>query len=88
MAQQAHVIPQTQEAFEQPRPTVSEQRLLLPVADACFEMFSVRELKKLPSILPELRAAFPECCDDDIRKAVSMALGWKRLLRAAGRPLH
>jgi len=65
-----------------------DERCLALVADACFEMFTIRELKKPQVILPELRAAFPECCDEEIVKAVGMALSWKRLLKSAGRPVH
>jgi hypothetical protein len=51
-------------------------------------MFSVRELKRPRVILPELLAAFPEFSQEDILSAVSLALSWKRILRAAGKPLH
>jgi hypothetical protein len=68
--------------------TARDARALLPIADACFEMFSVRELKKPLSILPELKSAFPEWNESEIMQAVSLALSWKRLLRAAGKPLH
>ena len=64
------------------------ERFLAPIADACFEMFAVRELKKPLLILPELRAAFPEFRDEEILQAVSLALSWKRLLKAAGKPIH
>lgn len=75
-------------SFDRPTNTTADKRTLLPVADACFEMFSVRELKRPRVILPELLAAFPEFCQEDILHAVSLALSWKRLLRAAGKPLH
>lgn len=65
-----------------------DERFLVLIADACFEMFAVRELKKPQVILPELRVAFPECCDEEILRAVGMALSWKRLLKAAGKPVH
>ena len=66
----------------------SEQRYLLNVVDACFEMFSARELRNPGLILPELLSAFPEFTEQDLLKAVALALSWKRLLRAAGRPIH
>ena len=78
----------TTQAFEQTSSTSTDKRALLPVADACFEMFSVRELKRPRVILPELLAAFPEFSQEDILSAVSLALSWKRILRAAGKPLH
>ena len=37
-----------------------KNRLVLQIADVCFEMFSVRELRKPVAVLRELSAAFPE----------------------------
>ena len=88
MAEEAQTITVSTPSFDTARFQTSSSRSLILVADACFEMFSVRELKKPRTILPELRAAFSECCDEEILAAVSMALSWKRLLRAAGKPLH
>jgi hypothetical protein len=61
---------------------------VVEVADACFEMFTIRELKQPQSVLPELTAAFPDATNHDILQAISMALTWKRLLKAVGRTLH
>jgi len=61
---------------------------MFEVADSCFEMFSIRELKQPKRILPELAAAFPDSSRTDLLKAITIALSWKRLLRAAGRRLH
>lgn len=74
--------------MDETTPAALDERCLALIADACFEMFTVRELKKPPVILPELRAAFPEHCDREILQAVGMALSWKRLLKSAGRPVH
>ncbi len=65
-----------------------DARDLLLLADVCFEMFPMKELRKPHLILDELRAAFPEFNDPEILRAISMALSWRRLLRDAGRPLH
>lgn len=61
---------------------------LVILADVCFEMFPIKELRRPHLILDELRAAFPDFEDSEILKAISMALSWRVLLRAAGRPLH
>lgn len=61
---------------------------ILVLADVCFEMFAIKELRRPHTIIDELHAAFPEMTETDILKAISMALNWRRLLRAAGRPLH
>jgi hypothetical protein len=68
--------------------TTRNPRELIILADVCFEMFPIRELRKPSLILDELRAAFPEFNEPDILRAISMALSWRRLLRDAGRPLH
>jgi hypothetical protein len=65
-----------------------DTRELLVLADVCFEMFPIKELRRPHLILDELRAAFPDFEETDILKAISMALTWRRLLRDAGRPLH
>lgn len=65
-----------------------DTRELLVLADVCFEMFPIKELRRPHLILDELQAAFPDFEETDILKAISMALTWRRLLRAAGRPLH
>ena len=63
-------------------------REILILADVCFEMFPIKELRRPHLILDELRAAFPHFNEPDILRAISMALSWRRLLRDAGRPLH
>lgn len=80
--------PQETISTETASKALRNERSLALVADACFEMFSAKELRKPSLILPELRAAFPEYCDQEIAQAVGMALSWKRLLRSAGRPVH
>ena len=61
---------------------------MLILADVCFEMFTIRELKRPETIMGELQAAFPDVAEGDIGKAIGMALSWRRLLRSAGLPLH
>lgn len=66
----------------------TQDREIVILADVCFEMFPIKELRKPHLILDELHAAFPDFNEAEILKAISMALSWRLLLRAAGRPLH
>lgn len=88
MTNQLQNIAEPRDSFEKPAVQLRHEHQLIVIADVCFEMFSVRELKKPRTILPELLAAFPECDEEEILRATHMALSWKRLLRAAGKPLH
>ncbi len=58
------------------------------LADVCFEMFAIKELRRPHLIIDELRAAFPDFEEPEILGAISMALSWRRMLRNAGRALH
>jgi hypothetical protein len=60
----------------------------LELADTCFEVFSLRELRKPKSILHELTASYPDLSLSEVTRAVSIALSWKRLLRAGARRIH
>lgn len=74
--------------IESVRTSTRPDSQILILADVCFEMFAIKELRKPHTIIDEIHAAFPEMNETDILKAISMALNWRRLLRAAGRPLH
>jgi hypothetical protein len=65
-----------------------DARDIILLADVCFEMFPIKELRNPHLILDELQAAFPEFGEPELLRAISMALSWRRLLRDAGRPLH
>lgn len=65
-----------------------DEKDILVLADVCFEMFPIKELRRPHLILDELQSAFPDFDETEILRAISMALTWRRLLRAAGRPLH
>lgn len=69
-------------------PSREGHREIVILADVCFEMFPIKELRRPHLILDELRAAFPDFDEAQILQAISMALSWRLLLRAAGRPLH
>jgi hypothetical protein len=66
----------------------SVRERILIVADACFEMFSMKELRNPLGILPELSTEFTDLTREEILEAIRLALSWRRLLRAAGRPVH
>ena len=65
-----------------------KEHQILTLADSCFEMYPTNELRRPQLILGELQSAFPELDQKDILYALSLALTWRRLLQAAGRPLH
>jgi hypothetical protein len=71
-----------------PQSRSSKEQLILTVADSCFEMYPTKELRRPGMILSELQTAFPDLEQPDILRAISLALTWRRLLHAAGRPLH
>jgi len=58
----------------------TKDRVLI-VADACFEMFSIQELKRPITILHEIAHSFPEASAAEITEAVGLALSWRRTLR-------
>lgn len=78
----------TSEILTAPNTLKNDERGILLLADVCFEMFPIKELRQPRLIINELRAEFPQFEDPEILRAISMALSWRRLLRAAGRPLH
>lgn len=61
----------------------SKQRLL-ELADTCFEVFSLKELKRSRDITKELSQSYPEATREEIESAIGLAISWRRtLLRAA-----
>ena len=67
--------------------TTQQDRVLL-VADVCFEMFSIQELKRPITILHEIAHSFPEASAAEITEAIALALSWRRALRRAGGWTH
>ena len=63
--------------------TTTQQDRVLLVADACFEMFSIQELKRPITILHEIAHSFPEASAAEITEAIALALSWRRALRRA-----
>lgn len=61
---------------------------ILRIADTCFEMFSIQELKRPITILHEIAHSFPEANRTEISEAIKLALSWRRALRDAGGWTH
>lgn len=81
-------MPHSQETLVLSSSRTEKEHQILALADTCFEMFPLRELRRPHLIVDELEAAFPTLERVDILRAIAMALSWRRLLHAAGRPLH
>jgi hypothetical protein len=62
-----------------PEPEHSKQRIL-ELADTCFEVFSIRELKRSGDIIKEISKSYPEVTRAEIEKAIDLALAWRRTL--------
>ena len=61
-----------------------KQERILRVADACFEMFTIQELKRPIAILHEIALSFPEASGSEIQEAINLAINWRRALRKVG----
>jgi hypothetical protein len=86
-----HLVRDMTNGTETPTEAEDRQRMdsrLFELADACFEMFSLKELRHPKKILPELKAAFPDLTATQISQGISVALSWKRLLGMGGKTLH
>lgn len=62
-------------------PHTRRECLVLQIADTCFEMFSIKELKRPITILHEIAISFPEASALEIQEAISLAISWRRALR-------
>jgi hypothetical protein len=58
-----------------------DNQLIMRIADVCFEMFSIQELKRPVAILREIALSFPEATAKEIQEAIKMAISWRRALR-------
>jgi hypothetical protein len=57
------------------------KKLVLQIADVCFEMFSVKELRRPLVVLHELAVAFPDANSKDFQEAIQLAISWRLALR-------
>jgi hypothetical protein len=57
------------------------KKLVLQIADVCFEMFSVKELRRPLVVLHELAVAFPEANSKDFQEAIQLAISWRLALK-------
>jgi hypothetical protein len=66
----------------------ARRSVVIQIADVCFEMFSVRELRRPHVILNEILLSFPDSNSQEIREAISLALSWRISLRSLGNFVH
>lgn len=57
------------------------KKRVLQIADVCFEMFSVKELRRPIAVLHELAIAFPEATSRDFQQAIQLAISWRLALK-------
>jgi hypothetical protein len=58
-----------------------DNQRILRIADVCFEMFTIQELKRPVAILREIALSFPEANAKEIQEAIKMAITWRRAMR-------
>jgi hypothetical protein len=59
----------------------SNKKLVIQIADVCFEMFSIKELRRPIAVLHELAIAFPEATSRDFQDAIQLAISWRLALK-------
>jgi hypothetical protein len=64
---------------------ISSKQRLLELADTCFEVFSLRELKRSKHITKELSLSYPEATREEITSAIELAIAWRRTLIQAAK---
>jgi hypothetical protein len=67
---------------------LQNERLKLLMADVCFEMFSVKELRRPQTVIRELTLCFPEASSTQIEQAISLALSWRTALSGVSGMVH
>ncbi len=61
--------------------SLSERRArVLKIADSCFEMFTIRELRHQRSIREEVLSSFLDSNESEVIEALSLALSWRRMV--------
>jgi len=65
-----------------------DNQLIMRIADVCFEMFSIQELKRPVAIIREIALSFPEANSKEIQEAIKMAISWRRALRGFNGWMH
>jgi len=60
---------------------ITTKKLVIQIADVCFEMFSVKELRRPVAVLHELAIAFPEATSRDFEDAIKLAISWRLSLK-------
>ena len=65
-----------------------EPQEVLPVADACFEVFTQRELAIAFQVVHEINRSHPHLSADQIRETLELAVSWKHMLRATSQMIN
>jgi hypothetical protein len=73
---------------QSPTKETARRPVVIQIADVCFEMFSVKELRRPDVILNEILLSFPDANGLEIREAISLALSWRISLRSLGNFVH
>jgi hypothetical protein len=58
-----------------------DNQRILKIADVCFEMFSIQELKRPVAVLREIALSFPDANAKEIQEAIKMAISWRRAMK-------
>gem|GEM_PF-2294988 len=66
---------------------IRREQVLL-IADSCFEMFSIQELRRPHTIVHEVSVSFSDSTEEEVRAAISLALSWRRMFHHSSRFMH
>jgi len=69
-------------------PIEGEPQEVLPVADACFEVFSQRELLIAFQVIHEINRSHPHLTADQIRETLELAVSWKHMLSSTSQMIN
>jgi hypothetical protein len=70
-----------------PKKNIRREQVLV-IADSCFEMFSIQELRRPQSIVHEVAVSFSDSTEEEVREAISLALSWRRMFHQSARFVH
>jgi hypothetical protein len=61
---------------------------VLLIADSCFEMFTIQELRRPRSIIREVAVSFSDSTEAEVLEAIALALSWRRMFHGSARFIH
>lgn len=85
---QATVIDLMRHSIQNSRSKAPRRDQILRIADSCFEMFSIQELRRPRSIIQEVAVSFSDSTEAEVVEAISLALTWRRMLQGSARFVH